>query len=178
MTWLPGSCKIIGGRMYGHVAVVTSGATGKTIGEVLSKSQVVEALFFNQATRKLELNRKNQIREVSAAISFGTRFKGIRYRLRTPLSESQADSLILFLRNQLDGHYNLLSLKIEANDENQRRQLFEKLKNRNWHCATIVWEAFHLAVHLDIDASNGVFIYPSDMIPCSCFDGKDGRLRF
>lgn len=168
---LPGSIPIPYGRMYGHVAIVTEGASGNSIREALEKSKVVEALFFDQATRELQWNKKNQIREGKAIVSFGDRFKNIRFRLRANISDEQADEMIHFVRNQLEGGYNILSLK-------KKDQNASELVNVDWHCATLVWQAYFLYTGTDIDANGGIFIYPSDIIANTFFNIPDGRVRF
>jgi hypothetical protein len=175
---LPGSYSIKAGRKYGHVAIVTEDATGSTVDEVLSKASVVEALFFDQATRKFQFSKENQIRETSALVSFGKRFKGIRYRLRTNLSDEQANEMIHFLRNQLDGGYNILSLKKHMEVDVKKDSLVQTLKSDSWHCATLAWEAFYLVSGIDIDANKGLLIYPSDIIASKYFDLPGGRVRF
>lgn len=57
---LPGSCAIPYGRIYGHVAIVTEGATGQTINEALEKAKVIEALFLIR--RRENFNGKRQTR--------------------------------------------------------------------------------------------------------------------
>ena len=52
------------------------------------------------------------------------------------------------------------------------------MKNLDWHCATLVWQAYYLATGLDIDANDGLFIYPSDIIASPVFDNPDGIVRF
>jgi hypothetical protein len=175
---LPGSCSIRNGRKYGHVAMVTEDATGKTVEEALSKASVVEALFFDQGTRKFQFNRKDQIRERNAIISFGERFKGIRYRLRMDLTADQTEKMIQFLRNQLDCGYNLLSFKKQFESASERESALKKMKNSDWHCATIIWEAFYLTSDMDIDANGGIFIYPADIIASKYFDLPGGRICF
>jgi len=175
---LPGSFEIIGGRKYGHVAIVTEDATGKTVDEVLEKASVVEALFFDQATRKFQFSKEKQIRETSASVSFGTRFKGIRYRLRTNLTEERTNKMVRFLRNQLKGGYNIVSLKKRYESDSEKDTVLQSLKDKRWHCATLTWEAFYLVSGIDIDANGGILIYPSDIIASKHFDLPDGRLRF
>lgn len=169
--YLPGSVEIPYGRMYGHVAIVTEGATGNTISETLEKTKVVEALFFDQATRQLQWSTKNQIREEKAIVSFGKRFTGIRFRLRANITVEQADEMVWFVRNQLDGGYNILSLK--KKDKNASDMI-----NEDWHCATLVWQAYYLFSRTDIDSNGGIFIYPSDIIANSLFNNPEGRIRF
>jgi hypothetical protein len=176
--WLPGSCSIPNGRKYGHVAMVTEGASGKTIGEALSKASVIEALFFDQGTRTFQFNRKDQIREGNAIVSFGKRFNGIRYRLRMNLTDTQTEEMIQFLRNQLDRGYNILSSKKHFKLPSEKEAALSNMKNRDWHCATLIWEAFYLAANVNIDSNRGVFIYPADIIASKHFDLPDGRICF
>ena len=112
-SWLPGSCPVADGRKYGHVALVTRGATGQSISEALENATVVEALFFDQATKEFQFKKENQIRQGKAIVSFGKKFTGIRYRLRIPLTETQAAVMRNFAETQLDGGYNILSVKTE-----------------------------------------------------------------
>jgi hypothetical protein len=176
--WLPGSFPLANGRKYGHVAMVTEDATGATIEEALSKASVVEALFFDQGTRTFQFERKDQIREVKAAISFGRRFKGIRYLLRMNCADYQTDNMIHFLRNQLDCGYNILSSKKHFELPSEREAALKFMKNADWHCATLIWEAFYLAAGVDIDSNGGIFIYPADIIASKYFDSPGGRICF
>jgi hypothetical protein len=175
---MPGSSAIQGGRKYGHVAIVTGEATGKTVDEALAKALVVEALFFDQATRKFQFKKENQIREAPASVSFGSRFKGIRYRLRYNLTDDQTKDMIHFLRNQLNGGYNILSLKKHLKVESNKDNLVKTLTCDSWHCATLTWEAYYLVAGIDIDANKGLLIYPSDIIASKYFDLPGGRVRF
>jgi hypothetical protein len=175
--WLPGSYPMYDGRKFGHVAIVTGGAEGNSIDEALAKATVVEAVFFDQATKKLQIRKKDQIRETKAIVSFGDKFKGIRYRLRMNLTDEQADLMIRFLRNQLDGGYNILSLKKQP-DSNDKISVFKELKNANWHCGTLVWEAYYLYSGVDIDGNKGLFVYPSDIIASKNFNLPGSRIRF
>jgi hypothetical protein len=170
-SWLPGSCFVESGRKYGHVAIVTKGASGATINEALEKAWVAEALFFDQATKEFQFKKENQIREGKAIVSFGEKFRGIRYRLRMPLTEEQKQQIVRFSREQLGGGYNILSVK-RKNSKN------EKMENLDWHCATLAWQAYYLAAHTDIDANGGWLIYPSDIIASPVFNRPDGIVRF
>lgn len=170
-SWLPGSSPVEGGRKYGHVAIVTKSASGSTITEALEKALVAEALFFDQATKEFQFKKENQIREGKAIVSFGKKFTGIRYRLRMPLTEKQKQQISSFSRAQLKGGYNILSVK-------RKNQKNEKFDNLDWHCATLVWQAYYLATGIDIDANGGLFIYPSDIIAHPVFDKPGGIVRF
>jgi uncharacterized protein YycO len=51
-------------------------------------------------------------------------------------------------------------------------------KQDAWHCATLAWEAFYPVTDTDMDANNGLAIYPSDIVASKNFDLPDGRIRF
>jgi hypothetical protein len=176
--WLPGSCDIQPGRKFGHVAIVTEGATGNTPDEALEKAMVVEAIIYDQATGRLELHKKDQIRNCKAAISFGPKFMGIRYRLRTALLESQVKAIRLFLVNQLDGGYNIFSQKKQFGSKIEKQNALSQMKHESWHCATLAWEAYYLNAGIDIDANEGYFVYPNDILASKYFDLPNGRIQF
>jgi hypothetical protein len=175
---LPGSYPIPGGHKFGHVAMVVAGAKGKSIEEVLQKSIVLEALFYDQAKGNFEFDKTKQIRKIAASISFGPKFKGLRYRLRLSVPESKIDSIIAFQLSQLGGGYQLFSFKKYEPDCNKRIELYHKIKHDDWHCATLVWEAVYLTLGIDLDANQGVLIYPSDLIGSKFFDKPGARIRF
>ncbi len=176
--WLPGSCDSPTGKKFGHVAIVTKGATGKTPDEALEASMVVEALFFDQGTRSFQFQKKDQIRSCNALVSFGTRFKGNRYRLRMQLTEKQVADILQFLMNQVHGGYSLISFKKQFESQAERQSALLELKPQRWQCASLAWEAFYLATNLDIDANQGYTTYPNDILACKFFDLPDGRIRF
>lgn len=174
----PGSIKVAEGRKFGHVAVVVEGCEGKSIDNALSNAMVIEALLFDQATRRyLFFKPENQIRESKAIVSFGNRFRGIRYRLRVNLTDEQINDIIQFLKNQTDCSYNLFSQKQFVVPE-LRKNTVSKRGEINWHCATLAWEAFYLATGTDIDANIGFMVYPSDLIASEVFNQPDARVRF
>lgn len=173
--WLPGSYPIDAGRMFGHVAIVTEDVSGKSVDEVLSKTSIIEAVVFDQKTRSFIFDKKEQVRETKAIISFGTRFKGIRYRLRMSLTDQQAEDLLQFIKNQLDGGYSVFSVKKFANPDPEKKVA---LRNLNWHCASIAWQAFYQAIGVDIDENKGFVVYPADIIASKYFDLPGGRIRF
>jgi uncharacterized protein YycO len=119
----------------------------------------------------LQWKKENQIREGKASVSFGKRFKGIRFRLRANITDEQASEMARFARNQLEGGYNILSLKRKDGNSGE-------IKNEDWHCATLVWKAFYLTTGKDIDTNGGIFIYPSDIIANPVFNHPEGRIRF
>lgn len=171
---VPGSSTVPEGRKYGHVAVIINDCSGKNIDDALVKADVIEALFFDQKTKSFLWHKKDQIRIEKAAVSFGKKFTGIRYHLSTHLTDSEADSLVIFLKNQLDGGYSLFSKKNNIPDQHA----FSEMKSCNWHCATLVWEAFRIIKQIDIDANGGKLVYPSDIIASKRFDKSGDRQKF
>ena len=176
--WLPGSCEIKGGRKFGHVAFVTEGATGNTPEEALANATVVEALFYDQVTGKFQFNKKDQIRIRKAISSFGSRFKGDRYRLRMRLKENQVSDIRQFLMNQLGGGYNVFSQKRQFESIGEKKDAVLLMKNGSWNCATLAWETYFLIANVDIDANQGMTIFPNDIVASNTFDLPDGRIRF
>jgi len=173
--WLPGSYPINAGRMFGHAAIVTEDVSGNSIDEVLAKASIIEAVVFDQKTRSFIFDKKEQVRETKAIISFGARFKGIRYRLRMNLTDQQTDHLLRFLKNQLDGRYSVFTVKKFADPDPEKKIA---LRNSNWHCASIVWQAYYQVTGVDIDENEGFVVYPSDIIASKYFDLPGGRTRF
>lgn len=174
--WWPGSISIPGGRIYGHVGVVVEGATGNNAEEALKKACIVEALFFDQKTKRFLFNTDDQLRKESAWVSFGSKFKGIRYRLRTSLSPQETDSICNFLCSQLDARYNILSLKSKQLHLSNENNI--KISRRSWQCATLTWTAFYFIANKDIDGNGGILTFPSDIIGSDVFNSPDGRICF
>ncbi len=177
--WLPGSSEIDSGRKFGHAGIVVEGAEGSTIQEVLSKSQIIEAFVFDQATRKYVFDRERQVRKAPSIISFSNRFEGIRYRLRINLTEDQRQKIIRLLENQIGvGGYNLFSLRSQVMNYSAKSKNNPDLIFRHWNCATFVWFAYYQALGVDLDSNGGAIIFPNDLINSPVFDQSDGRCRF
>jgi hypothetical protein len=174
--WWPGSMGIPNGRRYGHVGVVVEGATSNSIEETLQKARIIEALFFDQRTKQFVFNSAEQLREESAVVSFGSKFKGIRYRLRMPQTQEETDSICNFLRSQLNARYNIFSLKSKQKINSQLGTT--SVGRDSWHCATLTWTAFYTFKNIDIDGNGGILIYPSDIIGSTLFDSEGSRICF
>lgn len=174
-SWLPGSCVVRDGRMFGHVAIVTENVSGSSVEEVLANTTVIEAVVFDQKTRSFIFDKKEQVRETKAVISFGPRFKGIRYRLRMNLTDQQTADLLQFLKNQLGGGYSIFTLKKIVDADSGKNKT---LKNLSWHCANLAWQAYYQSTGLDIDENKGLVVFPADIIASKHFDLSGGRIRF
>lgn len=167
INYLPGASRVESGRMFGHMAIVVEGSEGKTIDEALTKAIVIEVFAFDQPTRTFVFDSKRQVRKVSAIVPFGKRFAGIRYRLRTKLTNDQKEKISQFLEQRISKHkYNIFSFKSG------------KFDNKSLNCATLCWFAFKYTVGIDIDANKGILVYPSDCIRSEYFNGSMGRVRF
>jgi hypothetical protein len=177
--FLPGTTRVEGGRNFGHLAVVVQGAQGKSVGEVLQKALVIEALLFDQKSRRFIFGSSEIVRKTAAATSFGERFTGKRYLLRMPLTPAEQQRLVSFLTSQLeDDRYTVLSFKRDFTGTPGSREARLEADRDRWNCTTLAWYAFRYATGRDIDANGGVLIYPNDIIRCSLFDPPALRIRF
>lgn len=177
--WLPGSSAVASGRNFGHLAIVVQGAEGKSIGEAMRKAVVVEALLFDQVTRKFIFNSNEIVRETAAITSFGERFRGRRYLLRMNLTVSQQELLVQFVSNQLeDDNYNIFPFKKKINFPPGSPEAYRSADRNYWNCATLAWFAFKYATGRDIDGNGGMLIYPNDIIRSKFFDYPGRRVRF
>jgi hypothetical protein len=179
INYLPGTCSVDSGRNFGHVAVIVQGSEGKTLEEALKKAWVIESFIFDQASRKFVFNSGKQVRKVSAIIPFGHRFAGIRYRLRTTLSQEQKEKMLEFLYLQIAKHgYSLFSSKGENLLSDSLNNSYASFGGKDWNCATLGWFAYKYAAGIDIDSNGGIIVYPNDCICSKFFDIPDGRIRF
>lgn len=179
ISWFPGSSEIESGRNFGHAAIVVEGAEGRSIREVLGKAVVVEAFIFDQASRGFVFGSTHQTRRASAIVSFGSRFRGIRYRLRMSLSDVQRNELTNLARDRVDdGRYALFVTKSEVAPYLTGKGRTADRSYGYWNCASFVWVAYLAATGVDVDANGGELIYPNDLINSPAFDGPGGRCRF
>jgi|GEM_PF-1219790 len=177
--WLPGSSFVASGRNFGHLAIVVQGAEGKSVKETMRKAIVVEALLFDQVTRKFIFNSKEIVRKTAAITSFGERFKGRRYILRMALTESQQQLLTQFVSDQLeDDNYTIFSFKKKINFPPGSPQAYHSADHNHWNCSTLTWFAYEYATGRDIDANGRILIYPNDIIRSNFFDYPGQRIRF
>jgi len=178
LNWLPGSSKVSSGRNFGHAAIVVRGATGNNPDEALQKALVVEAFLFDQATRRFVFRKEKQVRLAPAVISFGTRFSGIRYRLRMPLDLQQQEMLVLFLNTQVGKcRYKVFSDTQDCPGEKMQTDS-PPATDCGWNCATLAWYSLCYAAGINIDFNQGSFVYPNDIINSPKFNSSEGRMRF
>ncbi len=177
--WLPGTFRVEGGRNFGHLAIVTEGARGGSVQEVLQKARVIEALLFDQKTRRFIFGSPEIVRRTSAATSFGERFRGKRYLLRMPMTSQEKKSLSAFLNAQLnDDRYTVFTFKQDFSKTPGTREAYLSADHDRWNCATLAWYAFRYATGMDIDGNGVRMVYPNDIIRGKCFDPPAIRVRF
>jgi hypothetical protein len=177
--WLPGTSRVISGRNFGHLAIVVKGAEGRSVTEVLQKAVVIEALLFDQATRRFIFGSPEIVRQTAASTSFGDRFRGRRYLLRMSLTGQEQEYLVKFLNDQLkDDRYTVLSFRREFHEPAGSRKAYLLADHDRWNCATLAWYAFRYATGRDIDANAGLLVYPNDIIRSEYFDPPGKRIRF
>ncbi|MEI6456650.1 MAG: hypothetical protein WCO93_10210 [bacterium] len=177
--WLPGTSRVVSGRNFGHLAIVVQGAAGATVGEILQKAVVIEALLFDQATRKFIFGSPDIVRQTAASTSFGERFRGRRYLLRMALTGQEQEWLLKFLTDQLkDDRYTALSFRKYFREAPGTKDAWIRADHDRWNCATLAWYAFIYATGRDIDANGGILVYPNDIIRSKHFDLPGKRIRF
>ena len=178
LNWLPGSSKVPSGRKFGHASIIIRGASGKSPEEALQKAFVVEAVLFDQATRKFVFDEEKQVRLTPALISFDKRFSGIRYRLRMRLDPQQQQMLLLFLEAQTGKcRYKVFSNMPNCPEEKVQTDS-RPAEDCGWNCATLVWYSLCHAAGINVDDNQGTFVYPNDIINSPLFNSSEGRLRF
>jgi hypothetical protein len=178
LNWLPGSSNVASGRKFGHVAIVVKGAAGNRPEEALQKAMVVEACIYDQGTRRFIFKKEKQVRLAPALVSFGTRFSGIRYRLRMPIDLQQQEELVFFLNGQTGKcPYKIFSNNRKCKEEGIRMDTLQPAYD-GWNCASLVFYALCRATGINIDFNQGAFVYPNDIINSPVFNSSEGRLRF
>lgn len=173
--WLPGSAFVPGGYTFGHAAIVIQGSFQPNTDSLLAEVILMESNSRN-------VSEEHQVRSVPGFYidpdpdlsnrSFGPQYKGIRYRLRLPLSAAERDSIIAFIRRQDDFGSSWRALKSD-NSLNTGQE---------WYCTLIIRAAFLHVKGIDLDANAGWIAYPNDLIVSPWFDNNRaqpaGRIRF
>jgi hypothetical protein len=181
---LPGTSPVNGGKNYGHAAIVVKGFRHWHPDSLLARTIIIESIA-------KDVPAGFQVREIKALVSnrmesfdnhnFDNRYKGHRYRLRLPLSESAIDSIIHFAQDQKGKLSSWNASKFIPKDPKLNNAPSNLMENETWYCSLLVWQSVFNVTGLDIDHSGGYMAYPNDLINSSYFDslpdGK-GRLRF
>jgi len=179
--WFPGTSFVEGGITAGHAVIVLNDVKGITTDEVLKKAMVFES-------NSKDVPDELQLRKVQAYlpgpdpkynnISFGPQHKGFRYRLRLPMRNAQRDSILGFILQQDNGVSCWRAVKF-YNRKNTGNRADPK---HYWYCSLLIWQAFYNILGIDLDANQGLTVYPNDLINSLYFNNdkthKENRVRF
>lgn len=94
--------------------------------------------------------------------SFGEGIRGYRFRLRLSLSEAQKRRLLANIKAQDNDYFSWRSLK-------KIPSLGRSPDNRSWYCSLLVWYSFYQTIGIDLDANQGWYVYPNDLINSAYF---------
>lgn len=178
LNWLPGTTSVPFGIGFGHAAIVIKGAQEKNEAALLSS-----ALFFESQAR--DVAGEYQVRQVAGYVpgydfshanyNFKPENMGRYYRLRMDLTASQQDSIIAYLLSHDSGRSSTRAWKDHAFAKKDPSEEY-------WYCSLIIWQAFYDVLGIDLDANQGLYVYPNDLINSPYFnpdqDHADKRIRF
>lgn len=183
--FLPGSSVIPDGHSFGHAVMVTSGYEHNNIDSLLTGIKVIESTSLNVPPefqiREIEGYAENNSL-IKNNTSFGSAFKGRRYRLRYEFTESQIDSMIEFMRNQ-KGDYSTWGAMKKFNIKPGPHVIYSDsisqnwADNTHWYCSLLIWQAVLYVTGIDLDPNGGYYIYPNDLIKSPYFDNDDHHMR-
>jgi hypothetical protein len=180
--WRPGTTYVEGGSTWGHVMIVLEDYSGKTTDEVLRNTLVFES-------NSLPIPNEYQLRKIHAfapgkdlntsSFSFGPKYNGNRYRLRMALTDVQKDSIIAYILRQDKGTSSWRSVKKYCHKTEERLSDSDGDEKKTWYCSLLVWQAFQHVLAIDLDANQGLIVFPNDIINSPYFDqDKKNRVRF
>lgn len=182
--WWPGTSFVEGGELLGHAAIVLYDVTGRNTVDLLEKAIVFEA-YGGKVPEEFQIRKIHGLAagpdQRFSNTSFVPRHKGIRFRLRMPMSKPQQDSILAFILRQNDGVYSYRALKSWQQDGHQepRKGIMDK---KSWYCTLLIWQAWFDALAIDIDANSGLTVFPNDLINSPYFNNhqseKENRVRF
>jgi hypothetical protein len=182
----PNTAFVARGWRFGHAAIVSAGAKHSNPDSLLAACRIIES-------DPLNANPLLQVREVSGLVknaetfghynSFGPHFTGNRYLLRLNIPEAQKDSIIAFLRTQLDKESSWNAIKSFPQSTNTAEDSLRRnwADNSHWYCSLLVWQAVYYVTGIDLDSNGGVYVYPNDLIRSPYFDNTadfKARSRF
>jgi hypothetical protein len=185
LNWLPGTTSVLFGFGFGHAAIVIKGAVSDNETTLLSSAEVFES-------QARDVPGEYQIRLVhayfpgddfsNANYNFKPANLGRYYRLRLDITQPQKDSIINYLLAHDHGLSNTRAWKdfnrgaVNSNG-NAGHQSAEY-----WYCSLIIWQAFYDVLGIDLDANQGLYVYPNDLINSPYFNpsqkNPESRIRF
>lgn len=170
---LPGSSVVEGGLGFGHAAMVSLGGSHRHPDSLLKRVMVLES-------HAGDVPGNLQVREIQGLVShvnpsrnntaFAGEYRGRRYRLRLDLLPEEVDQILQYVRAQMGTSSSWMASK-PADGE----------AVTHWYCSLLVWKAVLEATGIDLDANQGYYVYPNDLINSPYFDnrpGVKGRTRF
>jgi hypothetical protein len=185
LNWLPGTTQAPRGYGFGHAAIVIRGAKDTSEATLLTK-----VLTFESQAR--DVPGEYQVRQVAAYLpgedyayanyNFKPANLGRYYRLRMDLTDQQRDAIIAYLIEHDSGFSNTRAWKDYHSGKNyiELKESVQPLEY--WYCSLIIWQAFYDVLGIDLDANQGLYVYPNDLINSPYFntekDGNEKRIRF
>ncbi len=176
---VPGTTFVGGGYLLGHTAIVIKGAADTNEAALLSR-----VITFESNAR--DVPGEYQLRQVAAYVpgndsrfsndSFSPDRLGNLYRLRMDLTDAQRDAIIAFvLKHDNDlSHYRACK-RFNPDHDSPGNQEY-------WYCSLLIWQAFYDVLGIDLDANQGYYVYPNDLINSPYFNDEPGkyekRVRF
>jgi hypothetical protein len=175
LNWIPGTTNVTDGIGFGHAAIVIKGASDTSEVSLLSS-----VLTFESQAR--DVPPEFQVRKVNAYVpgndfsyanyNFKPSNLGRYYRLRMNLTYEEKEAIIKNLLDHDSSLSNPRSLKDyhEGNSENNQNGGVEYT-----YCSLIIWQAFYDVLGMDLDANQGLYVYPNDLINSPYFDTRPGE---
>lgn len=171
LDWLPGSSGVgvpfnFG---FGHaVLIVSDSPKAGTLYEKMQQTEIFEA-------QSRDVPRQWQVRAnylwnpsddtCTLNDSYARGFEGYRFRLRLPLSKKQKLALLAFAKAQDADYFSWRSLKKQPLPNGDSA-------NQSWYCSLLVWYSFYKTLGLDLDANQGWYVYPNDLINSPYFQNS------
>lgn len=186
LNYIPGTTSVPGGVLFGHAAIVISGAEDTNEISLLSK-----AITFESQAR--DVPDEYQLRKIPAYLpgsddsfannSFSPDRFGNLYRLRMDLTAEQKERIITYILDKDDDLSSYRAMKRYIHlPEREKDSLSSKGRQEYWYCSLLIWQAFYDVLGIDLDANGGVYVHPNDLINSQYFDDPPGkyvkRLRF
>jgi hypothetical protein len=186
LNFIPGTTHVQGGTLFGHAAIVIRGATDTNEMALLAKT-----ITFESQAR--DVPGEYQLRQIAAYLpgddyrffnnSFGPDKLGNLYRLRMDLTDEQRDAIIAYLLDKDNdlSSYRAMKRFIIDTASAYKSGLIEG-KQEYWYCSLLIWQAFYNVLGIDIDANQGAYVHPNDLINSPYFNDNPGkcekRVRF
>lgn len=183
---IPGTTHADGGMLFGHAALIIRGAADTNETALLAK-----AITFESQAR--DVPGEYQLRQIAAYLpgedyrlannNFSPERLGNLYRLRMDLTDVQREAIITFILNKDNDLSSYRAMKRFTHETDSMRTLPSSgINPEYWYCSLLIWQAFYDVLGIDIDANQGVYVHPNDLINSPYFNDEPGkyekRVRF